>query len=131
MAQLADTQRMIGSILGNAEASAEHKYSYSNKKSHKVVETPQVASPQYHQNKHTVTPIIRTTSTIETPKRNVSPLKSNITPGKAGIGISIGGKDVSEFIQTSQRKGIPVASVNLSLDAKKLYRDLSPSRRGE
>ena len=129
MAQLADTQRMIGSILGNAEASAEHKYSYSSKKSQKVPETSplppsQVVSPQYQNKQTVVTPIIRTTSTIETPKRNISPLKSNITPGKAGIGISIGGKDVSEFMQTSQRKGIPVASVNLSLDAKKLYREL-------
>ena len=128
MAQLADTQRMIGSILGSAEASAEHKYSHSSKKSQKVAETPlppsQVVSPQYQNKQTIVTPIIRTTSTIETPKHSISPLKSNITPGKAGIGISIGGKDVSEFIQTSQRKGIPVASVNLSLDSKKLYREL-------
>lgn len=133
MSQLADTQRMIGSILGSAmsvETSMEHRYSHSSKKPTKIVETMTAESLSSNKitphTKQTVRPTIDTPNTINT----ISPVKGNTTtPGKAGLGISIGGRDVSEFIQTSQRRGIPVASVNLSIETKKLYRDISPSKR--
>lgn len=132
MAQLADTQRMIGSILGNAMSveASDYKYS-SSKKTQRIVETP-TQPPIINKNiessiiKQQISPVVRSIPTLETPNAN-SPVKNN-TPTRTTLGISIGGKDVSEFIQTSHRKGVPVATVNLSLDAKKLYKDTTLRR---
>lgn len=124
LTQLADTQRMIGSILGNTkslEAAAEYKYIHgSHRKPEKDIEPLTTTEATIH----------TTTTAKSTSKSPIRSMPDSYTPTSISplrnMGISIGGKDVSELIQTSQRKGIPVATVNLSLEAKKKLKDLTP-----